>query len=104
MFDLPLFAPISRFPTAFGSAVFSYEGIAVVLPLKNSMNEPEKFGRVLNFGMTVVTIMYISLGVVGFVTFGEAICGSITLNLPEVRLYTQFIALKTFFRRCCTSA
>lgn len=85
--DLPLFAPLSRFPTAFGSAVFSYEGIAVVLPLKNSMNEPEKFGRVLNLGMTVVTIMYISLGVVGFITFGESICGSITLNLPEEVLY-----------------
>lgn len=31
--SLPLFASLSQLPTAFGSMVFSYEGIAVVLPL-----------------------------------------------------------------------
>ena len=31
--QLPLFATLSQLPTAFGSMVFSYEGIAVVLPL-----------------------------------------------------------------------
>ena len=61
----------------------------MVLPLKNSMLHPEKFSKVLNFGMVIVTVLYIGLGTVGFITFGLDICGSITLNLPEVCLYLQ---------------
>lgn len=48
------------------------------------MKEPEKFASVLNIGMAIVTSLYIALGTIGFVTFGQNICGSITLNLPEV--------------------
>ena len=87
----------ATFPTAFGSAVFSYEGIAVVLPLKNSMLCPEKFSRVLNVGMVIVTVLYIALGTVGFITFGMEICGSITLNLPEVRVYEKNFELNLRF-------
>ena len=94
---LPFLAPISQFPTAFGSMVFSFEGIAVVLPLKNSMKYPEKFGQVLNIGMIGVTLLYITMGIVGFITFGENVCGSITLNLPEVCtfLILWFVSIRT---------
>jgi proton-coupled amino acid transporter len=82
-----LYASAATFPTAFGSAVFSFEGIAMVLPLKNSMEQPEKFPATLNVGMTIVTLLYILLGSIGYITFGDTICGSITLNLPEETLY-----------------
>ena len=81
---LELYASAATFPTAFGSAVFAFEGIAMVLPLKNSMKQPEKFPATLNAGMIIVTLLYILLGSIGYITFGDTICGSITLNLPEV--------------------
>ena len=81
---LELYASAATFPTAFGSAVFAFEGIAMVLPLKNSMKQPEKFPTTLNVGMIIVTLLYILLGSIGYITFGDTICGSITLNLPEV--------------------
>ena len=81
---LELYASAATFPTAFGSAVFAFEGIAMVLPLKNSMKQPEKFPATLNVGMIIVTLLYILLGSIGYITFGDTICGSITLNLPEV--------------------
>ena len=83
--NLPMFASLAEFPTAFGSAVFSYEGIAVVLPLQNSMKSIKAFKSALNTGMLIVTIMYLSMAILGYLAFGDTICGSITLNLPEVR-------------------
>ena len=94
---LSLYATATTFPTAFGSAVFSYEGIAMVLPLRNAMREPEHFGRVLNLGMIIVTSLYIGLGTIGYVTFGDSICGSITLNLPEVEIRLDWIHICMIF-------
>merc|ERR1712088_556299 len=34
------------------------------------MREPEHFGRVLNWGMIIVTSFYIGLGTIGYVSFG----------------------------------
>ena len=46
-----------NFPLYYGSAVFSMEGIALVLPIENAMAEPEKFGRVLRNGCIGVTAL-----------------------------------------------
>merc|ERR1712131_568262 len=51
------------------------------------MKQPEEFPTTLNVGMTIVTLLYILLGSIGHITFGDTICGSITLNLPEETLY-----------------
>ena len=58
------------------------------------MKEPDHFKSVLNWGMIIVTALYIILGVIGYVTFGDSICGSITLNLPEVGLLKFGIILE----------
>lgn len=50
------------------------------------MNEPQKFVGlfgVLNQGMTYVTILYIVLGFLGYLKYGELTADSITLNLPR---------------------
>lgn len=62
------------------------EGIGVVMPVENEMARPEKFlgcPGVLNISMAVVILFYGVVGFFGYVKYGDAVKGSITLNLPE---------------------
>jgi proton-coupled amino acid transporter len=77
--------PIGKLIIFFGMAIYSYEGIGVILPIENSMKDPRDFRGwtgVLNISMMLVTVLYITLGFFGYLRFGEDIKGTITLNLP----------------------
>ena len=45
--------------------------------------------------MVMVTVLYVTMGVLGYLTFGDQICGSITLNLPEKAIYATVKMLYT---------
>ncbi|XP_059773523.1 proton-coupled amino acid transporter 1 isoform X3 [Balaenoptera ricei] len=69
------------------SLVMIYQFIVQVLPLENKMKDPRKFSFILYGGMAIITVLYISLGSLGYLQFGAKIQGSITLNLPNCWLY-----------------
>ena len=83
-FLMPLFSR-KQYPLYFGTAIYAFEGIGVVLPLENQMKTPRDmrgWNGVLNTSMTIVTCLYIAVGFFGYLKYGEDVLGSITLNLP----------------------
>uniref|UniRef100_A0A1B6C7H6 Amino acid transporter transmembrane domain-containing protein n=2 Tax=Clastoptera arizonana TaxID=38151 RepID=A0A1B6C7H6_9HEMI len=89
------FSSWKQLPLFFGTAIYAFEGIGVVLPLENNMETPQDFGGltgVLNTGMVIVACLYTSVGFFGYLKYGDAVKkGSITLNLPQNELLAQSV-------------
>lgn len=76
---------IHQLPLFLGTVLYLYEGIGMVLPIRNSMRNPEQFSShfgVLNVGMFVLTALFISFGSVGYWKYGDHVKSSLSLNLP----------------------
>lgn len=84
------FRPISEVALGFGSAMFAFEGISVVLPIYTRMKRPEQMGGclgILNLSYLILLILYFTVGLFGYLKYGSESAGSITLNLPKEPLY-----------------
>ncbi|ERL87779.1 hypothetical protein D910_05168 [Dendroctonus ponderosae] len=92
----PAYESVTKLPMFFGTAIFALEGIGVVMPLENNMKHPSHFigcPSVLNIGMFFVVSLYASTGFFGFLKYGDATEGSITLNLPQDDPLAQSVKL-----------
>ncbi|CAH2352605.1 vacuolar amino acid transporter 3 [[Candida] railenensis] len=74
-----------------GVAVTSFEGIGLILPIEASMKNPEKFPQVLSISMTLITSLFVCVGVVGYTSFGDQVKSIIILNLPQDHVSVQMI-------------
>ncbi|KAI8081557.1 transmembrane amino acid transporter protein-domain-containing protein [Halteromyces radiatus] len=70
------------FPMFIGTAVFTYEGVGLVIPITESMKEPEKFPKVLSYTMIGITTIFLSVGFFSYLAFGNNVQTVILLNLP----------------------
>ncbi|XP_040568397.1 proton-coupled amino acid transporter 1 isoform X1 [Lepeophtheirus salmonis] len=93
------FSSWKQIPLYFGTAIYAFEGIGVVLPLENQMRTPQElrgWNGVLNTSMTIVSCLYIAVGFFGYLRYGNHLDGSITLKFPEGEWLAQII----FFSMC----
>lgn len=74
-----------------GVAVTAFEGIGLILPIESSMANPEKFPFVLSMSMLAITALFVSVGAVGYSSFGEDVKSIIILNLPQDKVAVQLI-------------
>ncbi|XKL65978.1 hypothetical protein PGB90_009398 [Kerria lacca] len=98
-----------RYTFFIGTTLFALEAVGVVLTLENNMKTPKSFGGVtgiLSVGMSTVTVLYVIMGFLGYVKYGEKVYGSITLNIPEtilarlVKLIFAFAIYITYALQC----
>ncbi|KAI1820868.1 transmembrane amino acid transporter [Xylaria intraflava] len=77
-----LFNP-SRYTLMIGSAIFTFEGIGLILPIQSSMAKPERFEWLLGLVMFLITIIFTAVGVLCYATFGKDTSIEIISNYPQ---------------------
>ncbi|XP_042228127.1 proton-coupled amino acid transporter-like protein CG1139 [Homarus americanus] len=95
-YDRPEFKSWKQLPLFLGTSIYAFEGIGVVLPLERKMTNPEDFrgcNGVLNTAMILVTCSYIAVGFFGYLKYGDAVHGSITLNIPPSDALAQLVKI-----------
>lgn len=77
------------FPLLIGTAVFTFEGIGLVIPITESMKEPEKFPRALTGVMAGVMVLFASAGSLSYMAFGSKTQTVVITNLPQNSRFVQ---------------
>ncbi|KAF4507598.1 hypothetical protein G6O67_004080 [Ophiocordyceps sinensis] len=77
-----LFNP-SDFTLTIGSAIFTFEGIGLILPIQSSMKQPERFSGLLYIIMFLITVIFTSVGALCYATFGEETKIQVISNFPQ---------------------
>ncbi|KAL1972360.1 hypothetical protein VTN31DRAFT_6774 [Thermomyces dupontii] len=80
--DIVPFNP-STWTLFIGTAIFTYEGIGLIIPIQESMKEPRKFPSVLAMVMVIVTAVFLSAGALSYAAYGSATKTVVILNLPQ---------------------
>lgn len=82
----------SDLPVFFGLAVFTFEGIGLVLPIQRSMAQPEKLPTLLRIAIVFLALVFVSFGLVCYCAWGDQTDAMITFNLGSGQL-TSFLRL-----------
>lgn len=80
--SVQLFNP-SSFTLTIGSAIFTFEGIGLILPIQSSMKQPEKFSYLLYLVMFIITVIFTSVGALCYATFGDDTKIQVISNFPQ---------------------
>ena len=66
----------------FGNIIFSFEGIGGILPIENKIAKPRLFSPLLWFTISSVTLLFVTVGLSGYLAFGSQLRPVISLDFP----------------------
>lgn len=66
-----------------GTAIFTFEGIGLIIPIQESMKTPSKFPKVMFYVMIIITTIFITMGGVSYAAYGSHTETVVLLNLPQ---------------------
>ncbi|KAI0166833.1 transmembrane amino acid transporter protein-domain-containing protein [Hypoxylon sp. FL1284] len=66
-----------------GTAIFTFEGIGLIIPIQESMKSPSKFPKVMFYVMIIITVLFITMGAVSYAAYGSKTETVVLLNLPQ---------------------
>lgn len=73
------------YPVFIGTAVFTFEGIGLVLPTQSSLNQArqKRFPRLLSWTVVGLLFFYSFFAGINYLTFGSGIASMVTSSLPR---------------------
>ncbi|KAJ2163193.1 hypothetical protein GGF46_000123 [Coemansia sp. RSA 552] len=83
----------ARFPLLVGTAVYSFEGITLVIPILESLRDKHCFARVLTLAISLCLGLFLCVGSLSYLTFGESVEAVVLLNLPNSSSWTLTVQL-----------
>jgi len=60
-----------RYQLFIGFAIYSFEGIGVVMPIMHSCSEPKKFNQILILAICTLLAAFLFFGTFGYITYGS---------------------------------
>jgi proton-coupled amino acid transporter len=61
----------NHYTLTIGAAIFTCEGIGLILPIQSSMANPDHFEPLLGLVMLLITVVFTSVGALCYATFSE---------------------------------
>ncbi|KAJ2615178.1 hypothetical protein H4S08_001361 [Coemansia sp. RSA 1365] len=83
----------ARFPLLVGTAVYSFEGVTLVIPILESLRDQRSFGRVLTLAISLCMVLFLCVGSLSYLTFGSNVEAVVLLNLPNTSSWTLIAQL-----------
>jgi proton-coupled amino acid transporter len=80
--DITLFNP-STWTLFIGTAIFTFEGVGLIIPIQESMKRPQNFPGVLATVMVIITLLFTSMGALSYAAYGSKTKTVVLLNLPQ---------------------
>lgn len=87
--DIKLFNP-KDWTLFIGTAIFTFEGIGLIIPIQESMRKPSQFGPALGGVIITVTLIFVSMGSISYAAYGSNVQTVVLLNLPQD---SQFVSV-----------
>ncbi|RUS34947.1 transmembrane amino acid transporter protein-domain-containing protein [Jimgerdemannia flammicorona] len=87
---------MTYYPVFIGTAVYSFEGIGLIIPIRDAMLHPDQFPLVLAGVMTLVALVLCLIGGLGYIAYGSAVQTIALSNLPPESLVSAIRCLYAF--------
>lgn len=89
---------LSGLPFFLAISIYCYEGAGMILSLEASIVKEKRkiFKKIFIWTMMLVTALYITFGICGYLSFGPATNPIITLNLPKGKALDFALMVKSF--------
>ena len=92
----------TSFLTFFSLAIYAFEGIGLVLPVESATKDKSMFHKLFLVGILIVSIVYVSVGTIGYISWGALTQSTLILNVAEDGLTPFYICLTVGFLAAAT--
>ncbi|SNX85493.1 related to amino acid transport protein [Melanopsichium pennsylvanicum] len=81
----------NRIPLSFGLIMSGFSSHPIIPSLVRDMKDPSKFPRMLNLAYVAATVLYLSMGMIGYAMFGVNVSDEITKDLAKTEGYPRWL-------------